>query len=320
MEFKVLILLATYNGEKYLRRQLDSLIAQTYDNWEIVIRDDNSSDSTISIVEEYLNSISKISLLETDRMPSGACANFAELFNWAIDNKDFDYLMFCDQDDIWLPGKIELSVSQLSDRNRFNADEGNLIYGSLNIIDANDIKTGEKIEVFKPTKETIISQNPMFGCTMMLNRKMADLVNRIPHVAENHDYWVALVNLFFGNCEPFIDERIWYRQHAQNVTSQGNSFSKRISRYVGDQQIKELRLKLYTLSLFVKTYETKLKRSDLELISTFVRSFRAKTPFQAISTMIKNKIYRHTLFQNLAFCAVILLKYGDIKTFNQVDK
>ena len=101
---KIFILLSTYNGARYLKAQLDSLFAQTYCSIEIIARDDDSNDETISILKSY-----NIKILDT-KENLGAKESFAELLNYAVVNSTSDYFMFCDQDDVWEKDKIEKNL------------------------------------------------------------------------------------------------------------------------------------------------------------------------------------------------------------------
>lgn len=114
-ENTVAVMMATYNGEKFLQEQLDSLINQTYDNWVLFIRDDNSIDDTRKIIDIYCEQYSKkICFIEDNSLPSGGAKNnFVGLYQWVTKRFDFSYYMFCDQDDVWLPQKIEQSINTI---------------------------------------------------------------------------------------------------------------------------------------------------------------------------------------------------------------
>ena len=96
------IILATYNGEKYLREQLDSVLANTFTDFEIHICDDGSTDGTLEIAREYVEKYSQITLWENQEN-QGYTKNFLQ----AVKRETASYFMFCDQDDIWMPDKIE---------------------------------------------------------------------------------------------------------------------------------------------------------------------------------------------------------------------
>lgn len=102
------ILLATYNGEEYLRQQIDSIICQSYTNWRLIIRDDSSSDGTLAIIKDYVKRyLNKIILVDENTPNLGSSKSFIRLLDFVSN----DYFMFTDQDDVWLPNKVELSIT-----------------------------------------------------------------------------------------------------------------------------------------------------------------------------------------------------------------
>ena len=100
---KIDILMATYNGEKYLAEQLDSIINQTYHNWNLLIRDDNSTDRTLEIIQDYQKKDNRIKLLKDNKGNLGIVKNFEEL----LKNSESEFIMFSDQDDIWIENKLD---------------------------------------------------------------------------------------------------------------------------------------------------------------------------------------------------------------------
>ena len=112
MSKKIYILLATYNGEKYLKEQLDSLFEQTNQHWTLWIHDDNSKDNTVNIIKKYKSKYpDQIEFLDDDISTGGAKENFTYLLDNI--NDDYDYIMFCDQDDVWLEDKIEITLKKM---------------------------------------------------------------------------------------------------------------------------------------------------------------------------------------------------------------
>ena len=115
----IYILLATYNGEKYFSEQIESLLSQTYQDWKLWIHDDGSKDNTVKIIKDYANKYpEKIVFLDDDISCGGAKENFTYVLN-NID-KNFDYIMFCDQDDLWLPNRIELFLNEVKIQEKNN--------------------------------------------------------------------------------------------------------------------------------------------------------------------------------------------------------
>ena len=123
--------MATYNGEKYLREQVDSIISQTCQDWHLYIHDDGSKDSTIAIIKDYICQYpDSITLLDYPPQ-GGACKNFLSM----LDKVEAPYYMFCDQDDVWLPEKIALSLEEMKRQEALHPQKPVVIHTDLHIVD-----------------------------------------------------------------------------------------------------------------------------------------------------------------------------------------
>ena len=130
---EISVLMATYNGGKYIKEQLDSLQAQSYEKWSLYIRDDCSTDNTTNILKEYQNREPRIHLLPSSATNIGALGNFNRLMS----NASGKYFMFCDQDDIWLPDKIKKTLDLMKNREkRYGKDFPILIHTDCSVIDS----------------------------------------------------------------------------------------------------------------------------------------------------------------------------------------
>lgn len=216
---KIAILMATYNGEKYICQQIDSILSQTCKDWELYIHDDGSTDNTIAAVESYVEKYpDKIHLID-GKSTGGAKYNFFYLFGQV----EAPYYMTCDQDDVWLEKKIELTYDKMltiEDK----ADVPCLVYTELRVVDselntiADTMSEYQSLDCHKRTINQFILQNSVTGCTMMVNRALRDKMLRITDIDNTimHDWWAALVAAQFGKTA-FIDEpTILYRQHGDN--------------------------------------------------------------------------------------------------------
>jgi len=311
----ITILMATYNGSKFFYEQLNSILAQTYTNWELLIRDDGSSDDTITLILEAIKNDARIKLVVNPSEAHGACANFSSLLTWAKVNKELEYIMFCDQDDIWLPNKIACSLQHLQRTESANKDKPCLVYGHLNMMAENGHHLQEVISMDSPPKfNNIIVQNPMFGCTMMFNNMLANLIPEIPTYAENHDYWVALVAVSFGSYSIICEDIILYRQHTNNVTSQGAGLMNRFNRYYNNtKRIKELQSKLIMLGAFLEVYGAKLRKADQIVLTEFLKAFKAGTPAKLVNVIFYHKIYKITKLQTAAMLFVMIKNYFKVR-------
>lgn len=257
---KIAILMATYNGEKYICQQIDSILSQTCKDWELYIHDDGSTDNTIAAVESYVEKYpNKIHLID-GKSTGGAKYNFFYMFGQV----EAPYYMTCDQDDVWLDKKIELTYDKmLTIENK--ADVPCLVYTELRVVDSElntiaDTMSGyQSLDCHKRTINQFILQNSVTGCTMMVNRTLRDKMLRITDIDNTimHDWWAALVAAQFGKTA-FIDEpTILYRQHGDNsLGALGiNKLSYIVRRVWQKKQIQEsMRLGRLQAREFAKTY------------------------------------------------------------------
>lgn len=228
MNPKIEILLATYNGEKYVGEQIDSIINQTYNNWELLIRDDNSKDGTLEILKEYEKKDKRIKIIEDKKGNLGFVKNFEELLN----NSKEDWVMFSDQDDYWLENKIEKYVAIL------NASSEDILKKPM-LIHSNSFICDDNLEIVK--EEFINSKianeynedNFYFayfvqGSTVLINRAIIDLALPFSKNVTVHDRYFHLLAEFLGK-RIFINESlIKYRQHSNNKIGAKTSIISKI--------------------------------------------------------------------------------------------
>lgn len=170
----IAICMATYNGESYLREQIDSVLNQTYRNWVLFIRDDNSVDGTLQILRQYVClHPDKIVLIEDPALPGGgAKQNFASILQWVSRQHSFSYFMFSDQDDVWLDTKIERSLQFLK---QHESDQGTplLVHTDLTVVDRQLSVLDEsffhyrKLDPHQTKLCRLLVQNNVTGCTML---------------------------------------------------------------------------------------------------------------------------------------------------------
>ena len=216
---KIHIMMATYNGEKYIREQIDSILAQTYTDWKLFISDDCSTDGTLDIIEQYCGSYpDKICILNKTKKMGGANKNFSYLFS---ECPEAEYYMFSDQDDIWLPEKIERMLQVLHHSNV--EKECYLVHCDLKVVDANlhTIKESFYSQNRFRGMSYLLMNNYIPGCTMLYNHATREKIGKIPDACVMHDWWIVLYVAIFGQiifCEQTLN---LYRQHENNVIGAG---------------------------------------------------------------------------------------------------
>jgi glycosyltransferase involved in cell wall biosynthesis len=218
---QIAILLATYNSEKYLKTQIDSVMNQTYKNFNLYIRDDGSNDSTLMILNEYLENFSNIFILHdkvTLRKSMGS-------FMWMLENVKADYYMFCDHDDYWLQNKIKLTFEKMLLTESINPSKPIIIHTDLKVVndDLQEICSSfwsySKIKPFFLLDFNYLAvYNALTGCTMMINSKARTVSLPISSLATMHDTWIGLKVVASGGIINYITSpTILYRQHTNNV-------------------------------------------------------------------------------------------------------
>lgn len=211
-ESQVVILLATYNGEKFIREQLDSILNQTYTNFKLRIRDDGSKDKTVSILQEYAEKDSRISYYTGENLRAAGC-----FYDLICNSADADYYAFCDQDDVWEENKLEVAITQLE---KGNKEVPTLYLSNLKVVDEklNFLKNRHEKPIKTDSKYYPLVEFLAVGCTQVFNKKALELVrNHLPGNKILHDAWMFLSCSFFGKIIYDFEPHILYRQHSNNV-------------------------------------------------------------------------------------------------------
>lgn len=214
------ILLASYNGELYIRQMIDSIFSQSYKNWQLYIRDDCSTDRTISIINDLASRFpDKIVIVPNEGKRIGVIGNFQALMCASTAN----LIMLADQDDIWFENKISTTIECVHNVNILS--DLFLIHTDLSVADSNLNLISPSLsgyQAFTPhvghSTARLIVQNVVTGCTVLMNRKLLELCLPIPKEAIMHDWWIALVASTFGRIYYLDQSTMLYRQHGKNDT------------------------------------------------------------------------------------------------------
>jgi len=265
---KIAILLATYNGEKYLKYQIDSILSQSYTDWELFIHDDGSKDGTEKIIDNFCDKHpTKIHKIEGS---STGCAR--NNFFFLLRSVEAPFYMFCDQDDVWLEKKVENTYSEMK---KLDDKKPNIVFTELKVVDSDlnviseSMSKYQKLDCHNTSVNRILIQNVCTGCTMMINRTLRDEMIKAESIDNiiMHDWWAALIASEFGNLH-FIDEpQILYRQHGDNSVGAKNFGIKYIfSKFYKKEEIKKsLKDTEKQSKFFSETY----RLNDCHLISQY---------------------------------------------------
>lgn len=216
------ILLATYNGEAFLPEQIESVLAQSFADWRLLVRDDGSTDDTAAIVRQYVSQYpDRILPVEDQDTGLGAAGNFARL----MEQSRAPYVMLCDQDDVWLPDKVERMLAAIRELEADSSTElPLLVFSDLTVVDR-ELKTINpsfwQYMLTDPVAGCLVNrlmgQNVVTGCASICNRRLVELTLPIPAEALMHDWWMALVAASLGELRCLPEATVLYRQHGKNT-------------------------------------------------------------------------------------------------------
>lgn len=216
MQEKIDILMATYNGEKYLKEQIDSILNQTYKNIQLIISDDCSTDKTREILKKYEQN-DKIKIFYQDKN-----LGYIKNFEFLLKNVESDLYMLSDQDDVWKKEKVEKSVEKLKEENV------DLVFGDLEVVDENlntiyksfnkYMKLERKINKCIGDYKLQYLYNCITGCTILSKKELLDKILPLPSKSKYmvHDYWMGLMVALNGKIGYMKEPYIEYRQHGNN--------------------------------------------------------------------------------------------------------
>ena len=217
------ILLSTYNGGKYIKEQLDSILAQTCKDWHLFIRDDGSNDNTIEIIRHYAKAYyDRITYIE-DQIGRGA----KDAYAWLLEHYACsDYTAFADQDDVWMPDKLSVALETMREAERQYGNIPLAVHTDLQVVDENLDEISPSFWHYSNINPQWINTNPHYlaicntatGCTMLINRNAVDATLPFKNEAYMHDAWIALKIVVSGGRLIAVNKpTIKYRQHGDNT-------------------------------------------------------------------------------------------------------
>lgn len=307
------ILMSTYNGEKYIRTQLNSILEQEYQDFDLLIRDDGSTDHTCEIIKEYAENYPNITWYAGENL--GVQKSFFDLILKA--NLEKDYYAFADQDDKWLPGKISRAVSILDTY----SEEIPVLYCSDKIIvdeELRPLKNTVSRVMKKPSFGNALVQDMCTGCTAVINKALLTLMrNRIPDYVIMHDWWFYLTASCFG--EVYYDEKsyILYRQHGNNTSGAMVSRHELIRYRI--QQLSKPRGEIHRQAqTFLEVFNRKspkceksgvnpptISPTNRELITDLLKS--RVNPVYRLKVIMNPRFFRQKTSDNLVLKLIILI-------------
>ena len=268
----VAILLATYNGEQFLKQQLDSIVSQTYQNFRVYISDDCSNDATLIILQEYQEKFPDKIFYKINTKNIAYVKNFEKLL-YEVEEK---YIAFSDQDDVWQSDKLETLMMEILKMQENSHERAILIHSDLSMIDEN----GNFIEnsyfsyrkyKLKNKKDLghILGPCGVMGNTILMNEELKNLVLPFPEKLDTHDYWIAIHAELFGIRKTLQHKLVKYRIHKSNAS---NSSVNLIKNKIKFSRIIKLPNKDTNRKYFLPQLLKKIKnKKDGEIVKAYIK-------------------------------------------------
>jgi glycosyltransferase involved in cell wall biosynthesis len=303
------VLLATYNGERFLREQIDSILTQDYVNLRVLARDDGSSDATVSILKEYAERLPN----RFQVMPSGpGTGSPKDNFLLLMRSSSAQYICFSDQDDIWLPDKVSRTKQAIDElESRWGADTPLLVFTDARVVDDRLRTLHESLwahEKIEPDRihhlALLLGRSVVTGCTMLLNRRLLELSFAMPSEASMHDRWIALLACTIGKACAVKAQTLLYRQHDRNAAGIGKStvsLPELLRRLVkGEARRMQWRISQRQAEAFLRAYSEELSPKHQELLRAYLQCGAREGRLFRIMTFIRYGFYRWNSIRDLA--------------------
>lgn len=263
---KIDILMATYNGSRYIESQIFSILSQTYKNWNLIIHDDGSNDDTLEIVKKFSFIDNRIKIIEDDVKCGGAGLNFMHMLKFS----DAEYIMFCDQDDIWFDNKIELLLKTI--RIKDNKIPQVVYSNSYVWIPNEGIKGLSTLTFPQKINQFLFLNSGMQGCSAMFNSKMHNLIMSYKGEISMHDHILHLSGICFGEIEYMPSTLMLYRNHDNNVTGATSTSTTDITQIMQNNKFPVVDRNHYkAVACFYEVFKFELKKSDKKNIESYLK-------------------------------------------------
>ena len=307
---KVNILLSTYNGEQYLKEQVESIQQQTYQNWQLFIRDDGSSDGTVAVIRGLVAQDPRIHFINENQIENfGVIKSFHTLLKY----EKADLYCFSDQDDVWLPDKIALQVAEAEE---YPQDKPLLFYTDLKVVDENlTVQHESMIRTQSDHANTELVQelteNTVTGGVAMINHALAELwTGQEAHELLMHDWYLALLASAFGKLVYIDKPTELYRQHSSNVLG-ARTLRKRVKNWVRPHVLfnKYWQLIKASQEQAKNLLDLSLSPENKELIENFV-TIMDVTFRERLARIRKYGYRKNRAFHTCVFTTLILTKFA----------
>ncbi len=294
--------MATYHGESWADVQIATIVAQDYEDWRLLIRDDGSTDRTLNILRRWRDRFpDKIAILDEHNPRNlGITGNFSALMSAS----SAPYVMFASWDDIWYRDKVSNALKAMrSLEAKYSANRPSLVHTDLRRVDANlhqvhpsELKHRGCVASRNRTVGRFCLENTVFGCALIVNRSLLELGTPIPSAAQSEDWWLALIAAAFGTIEFLPDVSLDWRRHGANdsdlSTSLIGSLRNLIAGPVAHRRTlyRNLAVNQEIVGAFLERFQDRLSESDRATVKAFL-SLQHSGFWERRRAILKHRIF-----------------------------
>lgn len=302
------IVMATYNGEKYVKEQIESILKNTYTEWKLWLWDDGSKDKTVSILKEYEEKYPERITVCENRKNLGVVLNFLH----GAKSCDTDYIMFCDQDDVWMKDKIDRTLKMMKKtEEKEGADCPITVFSDVKVVDSNlnmihpSFYQSSRLNTKKLDLNHLLMENKLIGCTIMMNSSVKKRLTNLPKYARVHDWWIALITSAFGRIVYLPEATMLYRQHENNVIGNDNFLSYVKERIRNLKKQKQVLLDTQRQAYeFLQIYKNELSTEDKRVVYEFAYIHK-RNWFQKRYIIFTRGYFKTGLLRNLGVFLIV---------------
>ena len=304
--------MCTYNGEKYLQEQLDSIEKNNYTNWELYVFDDGSEDKTLEVLYKFKQNSNHVVNVVCNPISKGPTMNFLSGIQYVSRiMASSDYIMLADQDDIWKKNKISITLKTICNA-RENNNKPILVCSDVTLV--NEKKELIAVSYAKRNHFNIthvdfahhIMENHVQGCTIMMNCVLSKMIKTLPQYATMHDSWIGMVASAFGEIVYINEQTMYYRRHETAVTGSNVSFIQDLKWKFCNINVQRA-IVLNSIPMcreFRIIYENMLTKYTEDILDAYV-GFETKKYIKKRFDLIRLHMWKSSLLKNIGLLLLL---------------
>jgi len=296
---RVAIVMATYNGSRFIEEQIKSIQAQSYSDWVLYVRDDGSRDDTVEKILQIERVDHRVKLVRDELGNQGPIGNFSILMELALE-KNSDYVFFADQDDVWHSEKFAIMLSAIGElKQKFGAITPLLVHCDLVVVNEVLLPTASSFVNYSRLSPTtaglgvLLCQNQVTGCACVINRALLELACPVPPNVLMHDWWLALLASSTGKIGFVPRQLVNYRQHSGNVLG-AVSFGQRLKKLLFSTAQRKMLMGVIKRSFEqAEMLEERINSRGIDLPPTVVKQINTYSQILTIAPLRRGRALRH---------------------------